>query len=519
MRKLKWLFQLLILMSSLLSYQAMAAQWTWRNPLLQGNLLSVTCPTERLCVAVGSNGTILTSTDSGITWTVQYSSSENHLKSMSCPTPNLCVAVGDKGVLTSTDGGINWTRASSSNSYPLDDISCPTEKLCVAVKNLGGTDGTVLISTDGGNNWTAQSFYFNTSGYSTYSSISCPTENLCVVVNGSTILTSTNGGMNWTVQFAGSGFKFNDINCSTENLCVAVGDSGVILTSSNRGISWTLQSAGTKSSLNSISCPTETFCIDRGINWAVQSLSLDTNQSINAISCRNNRCVVVGNAGTILTTDNISTINTQPSLKADIKPISGKIGDTVTLNLADYFEDSEDGDHLTYSILGDYKLIEFDQSQLPQLKLTLIAEGNENVTLSVTDSQGWSMEYFFKVSVVGAPVCEPASYSEQTQQAYLPAIEIPLFNTLNLYSASLELASLETPSSSYDFFRVKELTFLQTITTANPCHAVFMPNTGILTIPRLQVTEEPAFTCAATLQQSLLQPNILSLSKYTCRLP
>jgi hypothetical protein len=152
---------------------------------------------------------------------------------------------------------------------------------------------------------------------------------------------------------------------------------------------------------------------DKGINWTPEFVG--TYNGISDISCRNNRCIVIGSWGTILTKDNV------------------------------------------------------------------------NVT------------------------CEPASYSKQTQQAYLPTIEIPLFDTLNLYSANL--------TSSNDFFRMKGLIFQQKITTANPCHAIFMPNTGILTIPRLQLTEEPEFTCTAILQQSLLQSDVLSLIKYNCWLP
>jgi hypothetical protein len=125
-----------------------------------------------------------------------------------------------------------------------------------------------------------------------------------------------------------------------------------------------------------------------------------------------------------------------------------------------------------------------------------------------------------KASVVSPPVCEPISYYDKgIQRAHLWKLEIPLFDTINLYSATLELASLGTPSGSYDRFRVKELTFQQTVTTADPCHAVFMPNTGILTIPTLRVTEKQTLTCAATLQQSLLQPDILSLIEYACHLP
>jgi hypothetical protein len=312
-----------------------------------------------------------------------------------------------------------------------------------------------------------------------------------------TVLTSTDGGINWTVQSAGTNNWLYGISCPTENLCVVVGNSGTVLTSTDKGMIWTLQSAG-------------------------------TNNYLDDISCLNNRCIVVGQAGNILTTD-----NTQPFVEAKINPLSDKIGDTFSLNLADYFEDSEDGDNLTYTILGNYTVVEFEQSQLPQLNLTLVAEGSEDVTLRVTDTQGWSLEYAFKVSVESvSAACEPAIYSNQTAQAYLPALEIPFFteidgkaiNLIGLYSAILEIPF------GFNDFEVKELTFIQTLATSDPCHAIFTPDTGILTIPTLEVTavtsylspqliEGPVLTCSATLQQSVLKPEVLSFIRYACDLP
>jgi hypothetical protein len=71
MNALKFILKFLVLISLLFSYPVIAAKWTWRNPLPQGNpLRSVSCPTESLCVAVGEVGTVLTSTKGGTHWTL-----------------------------------------------------------------------------------------------------------------------------------------------------------------------------------------------------------------------------------------------------------------------------------------------------------------------------------------------------------------------------------------------------------------------------------------------------------------
>ncbi|BAP55934.1 hypothetical protein THII_1637 [Thioploca ingrica] len=82
----------------------------------------------------------------------------------------------------------------------------------------------------------------------------------------------------------------------------------------------------------------------------------------------------------------------------------------------------------------------------------------------------------------------------------------------------------------HDDFEVKELTFIQTMTASDTGHAIFTPDTGILTIPTLEVTAVASYlspelieglvlTCSATLQQSVLRPDVLSLIKYAGDLP
>ena len=401
--------KLLLLISLLFSYPAIAAKLTWRNPLPQGNLLnSVSCSTANFCVAVGNNGTVLSSTDGGINWTIQSANTTENLLDINCPTENLCVAVGDHGIiLTSIDGGISWILRSVGTTNDLHGISCSSENLCVAV----GRSSTILTTTDGGINWNLQPTDTN----NVLLDVSCPTENRCVAVGTAGIvmvLTSTDRGINWNRQSISIKYdqldiinQLNDISCFTENVCVILKYNGSVLTSIDGGINWTQQSAGINSWLASI-------------------------------NCLNHHCIIVGESGSILTTDNITYINnTKPLVTTDISPINGKIGDIFSLNLADYFEDPEDGDNLTYTILGDYNVVTVDPSQLPQLNLTLVAEGSEDVTLRVTDSQGWLIEYAFKVSVENVPtVCEPASYSNQTQQANLPALEIPFSRSFLTFS-------------------------------------------------------------------------------------
>lgn len=128
--------------------------------------------------------------------------------------------------------------------------------------------------------------------------------------------------------------------------------------------------------------------------------------------------------------------------------------------------------------------------------------------------------------------CEPATYSNDTRQATLPGVEVPLYTDVNgqaILSIGLFSATLEIPFGFSDI-KVKTLTFIKTIAQTDPCHAQFTPENGLLTIPALKVPtivpylksepiSGPIVQCNAKLQQSILRPDVLSLIEFNCGLP
>jgi photosystem II stability/assembly factor-like uncharacterized protein len=70
-------------------------QWTWQNPLPQGNCLnSVRFIDVNTGYAVGNNGTILKTTDAGTTWSTVSSGTTYNLNSVCFPTPDIGYIVG-----------------------------------------------------------------------------------------------------------------------------------------------------------------------------------------------------------------------------------------------------------------------------------------------------------------------------------------------------------------------------------------------------------------------------------------
>jgi photosystem II stability/assembly factor-like uncharacterized protein len=134
----------------------------WTTPVLPqgiGLLHGVSCPSVAHCVAVGTmsttatdvalgKGVMLTSDDGGQTWTVTASPpGVDDAFSVSCPTERVCAAVGTVwtptnpptpigGVVTSDDGGQTWiTPKALYIPVGLVSVDCATGASCVAVGN------------------------------------------------------------------------------------------------------------------------------------------------------------------------------------------------------------------------------------------------------------------------------------------------------------------------------------------------------------------------------------------------
>jgi WD40 repeat protein len=230
--------------------------WSKTNIAQDGGPQSVSCASVTLCVAVGNGGkadsraTILTSSDPGggaSAWSsARVGSGADDVVSVSCPSVSLCVAVTDAGeVVTSTDptGG-----ASAWKETPIDRgntpfgaptpyaVSCPSVRLCVVVD----WPGRVLATTDptgGANAWSKATIEPG----ATLNAVSCPSVSLCIAGdNTGNILTSadpTGGERAWAIAPADQGGRptpgLRAISCPSVSLCVAGDTNGEILTSTD----------------------------------------------------------------------------------------------------------------------------------------------------------------------------------------------------------------------------------------------------------------------------------------------
>ncbi len=243
--------------------------------------------------AVGAQGIILFTSNSGNTWNPQTSGTTNDLTDVvvfnNSDGPAWIVGKGGT-ILKSTDLGITWTAVSSPTTADLYSVSFSD----TSRGWISGAGGIVLQTVDGGNQWNIEdvgtsvnlnsiqflkgSFFFlfgwvvgdagvikytNDAGATPWMSQQSNTTNnlnavffrnsdrgLSVGSNGF-ITRTTDGGVTWQTKNSGVTVDLEDVyTVGSEGW--AVGDSGEILHTINSGDLWLQQSSGTMARLRSI---------------------------------------------------------------------------------------------------------------------------------------------------------------------------------------------------------------------------------------------------------------------------
>jgi hypothetical protein len=116
--------------------------WHTRQPASDSGDLFGVCHGQRRFVAVGPDGTILTSS-TGEIWNVQSSGSTVSLWAVTCGD-GLFVAVGEAGVVLSSPDGMNWTTQASGVMTHLLAVQFGSGRFVVT-----GADNVILSSSDG----------------------------------------------------------------------------------------------------------------------------------------------------------------------------------------------------------------------------------------------------------------------------------------------------------------------------------------------------------------------------------
>jgi hypothetical protein len=210
----------------------------------RGTIDAISCATEGLCVAVGYEGSVFTSTDpaeGASAWTVtdvNEGRGAAHLTSVSCPSVSLCVAVsGGYGeaagrVLTSSaPASGDWRGTQLGGSPDLRGVSCATPSLCVAVAK----EGRIFVSSDPTGGAPAWRQVGSPTPRDLFA-VSCVATLLCAAGDaGGNILTSTDpaGGGAFAATNADGSVQMTGLSCPTTSRCIAVDNNADVLTSTD----------------------------------------------------------------------------------------------------------------------------------------------------------------------------------------------------------------------------------------------------------------------------------------------
>jgi photosystem II stability/assembly factor-like uncharacterized protein len=203
---------------------------------------------ESIGWAVGYNGLIMNTTDSGATWILESTIPPIDFYSVFFVDGNTGWAVGDKifwnnwmNICKTTNGGSSWLSQITESSYLFDVHFISDEIGWVAGTYVGSFFNVTEIykTIDGGDNWVYQS---NASFYGNILAIFFIDENFGWAVWNDAydgyIIGTTNSGKLWTEQSICPGISLWDVFFIDTNTGWAVGDSGKIYHTTTGGVSF-----------------------------------------------------------------------------------------------------------------------------------------------------------------------------------------------------------------------------------------------------------------------------------------
>lgn len=191
--------------------------------------------------AVGEDGTVIFSDDSGVSWTEGDSNVTVDLYDVAAISTTKAVAVGDRGtVIRTTDGGDEWEDAdvdfstSSHADYEIRAIIMPSSSIGFAV----GQYGLFLKTTDGGANWEELDGPYAGSTDSLNSVVASSASKLWVAGESGKIALSEDGGDTWDQQTSGTGENIVTIDSVDSSKLFASGDNRTFLKTTDGGDTW-----------------------------------------------------------------------------------------------------------------------------------------------------------------------------------------------------------------------------------------------------------------------------------------
>jgi photosystem II stability/assembly factor-like uncharacterized protein len=312
-------------------------QWSAASSGTTNNLNGAYLLDSGVGFVVGEAGTIVKTTDGGMTWSPLTSGTTNALHDVYFFDATQGIAVGEQGLIRrTTDGGAGWQTVTSGVKDTLRSVSFS------GVNGISGGDSqTILYSTDAGASWhPGQTGFFGPPFFGAHM-----LNSTTGFVAGQNLIfqpfvgNTTDGGASW--DFHAFYFDNNEGGCTDvfffdQNTGVVSGtvfdEHGAIARTTDGGMSWSTLFFDQFVQGLHFPQPTSGFAVglgariwhstDTGITWTDQTSGASSNLNDVSFASDALRGIAVGDAGTILWTANGGAPSPTPTATPTASPSS-----------------------------------------------------------------------------------------------------------------------------------------------------------------------------------------------------
>lgn len=263
---------LLLLCLCAFPIQAETGQWIAQQSGVLSRLLGVFFADRNQGWIVGSNGLLLTTTNSGATWERQAALNREVLRDVYFLDPQRGFVLGEytifnrpasdmpKGrafLLASDDSGKHWKNIDLINDElkaddPRQYNGAGIVRLVFVDDRTGwacGEAGVMLVTRDAGQTWQRQSLPI----HKLFFDVSALDEsNAWTVGGGGIALRTVDGGKNWNEQITGVTKTLRGVHFIDSKRGWAVGSDGTIIATTNGGNRWQPQTSGCTENLHTV---------------------------------------------------------------------------------------------------------------------------------------------------------------------------------------------------------------------------------------------------------------------------
>jgi len=217
-------------------------KWEWNRPYPQGNnLFTVTFTSKNVVYIIGNFGTLMKSTDSGITWNFLDTGYKWFGGFKILDSYTVILLVENNKIIKTSDGGKIWTEQVFTNQqynqgyYYFIDLN--------NIYYISRTDSLLQKTTDGGLTWTTNALPSS----SQYRIFYILNPDILFCAEKSIFMKSTDGGKNWIIHNTLNDIHYYSMFFLNENSGWVASYQGVLKKTTDGGETWYEQKINTTS--------------------------------------------------------------------------------------------------------------------------------------------------------------------------------------------------------------------------------------------------------------------------------